>query len=87
MMDALRHMIQKWGSIDCSYFKTYSSISSMKDGHLMNDSPTSIEHFYASIKIFLQAANKKNIDIIPKLSELSPMNTLRLPILPPPSYA
>ena len=62
-------------------------MTSMKDEHLMNDSLTSIEQFYAAIKIFLQAANKKNIDILPELSELSPMNTLRLVILPPPSYA
>ena len=59
----------------------------MKDEQLMNDSLTIIEHFYASIKIFLQAANKKNIDILPELSKLSPMNTLCLAILPSPLYA
>ena len=53
----------------------------------MNDYITSIEQFYASIKIFFHVANKTNMDILPELSELSPTDTLRLIILPSPLYA
>ena len=87
MPDAPKHLIQKWGSMDSDNFRISSFTTAMKDEHLMNDYLTSIEQFYTSVKIFLQAANKKNVDILPEFSDLSPINTLCHAILPPPSYA
>ena len=53
MQDAPKRLIQKWGPIDYANFRISSFTTAMKDEHLMDDSLTSIEKFYASIKIFL----------------------------------
>ena len=85
--DAPKHLIQKWGSVDSVNFRISSFTTAMKDEHLMNDSLPSIDQFYASIKIFIQATYKRNMDILSELLEVSPMNILCLAISPTPLYA
>ena len=75
----------QWGAMDSVNYKISNISSPVKDKHLKHDSPTSIRQYYASIKIFLQVANKKNMDILSKLPELSPLNSLGNSSLPPPS--
>ena len=54
MPNAPKHLIQKLGLVDSSNFRLSSFTTNMKDEHLMNDSLTSIEQFYAPVNFFLK---------------------------------
>ena len=69
MRNTTKHPIQKWGSMDSTNFNVSTSAASIKDEHLNNDFLTT------TIKIFLRAANKWNMVILPQLPELPPTNS------------
>ena len=66
MSNAPKYLIQKLELMDSANFRIYSFTTAMKDKHLMDNSLTSTEIFYTSIKIFLQAVNKQSVDILPE---------------------
>lgn len=80
-------LIERWGGMDLDSSKIKDFIATFKDEVLSSDALTALETFYYSLQITPQSAYCQNIDILPEISKLSPLLSLRDIVLPPPPYA
>ena len=79
--------ILRWSMMNMEHVKSKDLMSAMDTLAIPDDSLTGITHVFDCLRIFLRAAHRKGFDVLPTLSSLDPSMTLRLAMLPPPSYS